>query len=262
MSAAPADWDARTYHRVSTPHQEWGPAVMDRLALRGDEVVLDAGCGSGRVTRLLAERLPRGRVIAVDASEAMVAEAREGLADLGARVSVRRVDLLALDLEEEVDAVFSSAVFHWIADHERLFGRLYAALRPGGRLSVQCGGAGNVAAIIAAHRAVEAEDPYASAMAPAPDPWCFADAPETLARLEALGFAEVQAWLEPDEVWLEAGEEAERYLATIVLRERLSRLPDALREGFTRAVAERLTTPEGRVRFDYVRLNVNARRPR
>ncbi|MBA3328711.1 MAG: methyltransferase domain-containing protein, partial [Solirubrobacterales bacterium] len=117
--------------------------VLHRLDLRGDETVLDAGCGSGRVTRMLLDRLPRGRVIAVDASPDMVGRARE---ELGPGADVRRADLATLRLQtaESVDAVFSNAVFHWVDDHDALFASLAGALRPGGRLVAQCGGEGNV----------------------------------------------------------------------------------------------------------------------
>ena len=138
------EWDAGTYDRVSTPQQEWARPVVARLGLRGDETVLDAGCGSGRVTEVLLDALPRGEVIAVDGSAAMVAEARAQLGE--ERVSYIHSDLLDLDLDEAADAVFSNAVFHWITDHERLFKRLRSALRPGGRIEAQCGGEGNVAA--------------------------------------------------------------------------------------------------------------------
>ena len=77
------EWDASTYQRISDPMTAWGERVLGRLELRGDESALDAGCGTGRVTRMLAERLPRGRVLAVDASAAMVEEAAARLADLG-----------------------------------------------------------------------------------------------------------------------------------------------------------------------------------
>jgi trans-aconitate 2-methyltransferase len=89
------DWDAATYDRVSSPQVEWAGPVLDRLELRGDETVLDAGCGTGRVTAVLAQRLPRGRVIAVDGSPAMVAEARKRLPG---DVDVRVADLLELTL--------------------------------------------------------------------------------------------------------------------------------------------------------------------
>src|SRR6187431_1425343 len=90
----PRDWDARTYDRVADPMTRWGAAVLDRLPLRGDERVLDAGCGSGRVTELLAERLPGGRVVALDGSSQMVAAARERLAPFGDRVEYVVADLL------------------------------------------------------------------------------------------------------------------------------------------------------------------------
>jgi trans-aconitate 2-methyltransferase len=139
----PCDWDAAAYSRLSTPQTAMGRDVLARLELAGDETVLDAGCGSGNVTELLVDRLPAGRVIAVDGPPSMVREARERLPD---RVDVREADLLELELEEPVDAILSTATFHWILDHDRLFARLHAALKPGGRLVAQCGGEGNVAA--------------------------------------------------------------------------------------------------------------------
>ncbi len=138
-----------------------GP-VIERLALRGDETVLDAGCGSGRVTKLLLERLPEGRVIAVDAAPSMVEEAR---AALGPGVEVIQSDLTELELDERVDAVFSNAVFHWVPDHDALFARLRAALRPGGRLVAQCGGAGNVERFHEVAKAVGDEEPFAEYLA-------------------------------------------------------------------------------------------------
>lgn len=256
-----AGWDASSYHAVSAPHQEWGPRVMDRLSLRGDETVLDAGCGSGRVTRLLAQRLPRGRVVAVDGSAQMVEEARANLADLVAakRAEVHHQDLLELALADPVDAVFSSAVLHWVLDHERVFERLRAALAPGGRMSLQCGGAGNIATATAAMAQVAREDPYRGHLGGRREDWLFAGAKETTARLVAAGFRDVRAWLEPSDQRLAPGAEAERYLATIVLRHDLARLPPELGVGFTRAVARLLTGRDGRVRLDYVRLNVDAR---
>ena len=144
---SPRDWDAATYERNAAPLTAMGEDVLDRLVLAGDETVLDAGCGTGNVTRLLLERLPAGRVIAVDAAPSMVEQAR---ALLPAGTDVRRADLLELDLGEQVDAVLSTATFHWVTDHDLLFRNLHDVLKPGGRLVAQCGGAGNVAAVKAA----------------------------------------------------------------------------------------------------------------
>src|SRR3954454_11583977 len=164
----PREWDAATYQRLSAPSEATGRAVLWRLRLEGDETVLDAGCGTGRVTAVLAERLPRGRVIAVDASPAMVAEARRRLP---ASVDVREADLLDLALDEPVDAIVSTATFHWIADHERLFTRLREVLVPGGTLVAQCGGAGNVEAIKGAGFEVARLEPFAEHLGEWPGDW-------------------------------------------------------------------------------------------
>jgi trans-aconitate 2-methyltransferase len=244
------DWDAATYDRVSQPQVEWAAEVLGRLPLRGDETVLDAGCGSGRVTRLLLERLPAGHVIAVDSAPSMVEHAREALSE---RATVFTANLTELELNERVDAVFSNAVFHWIADHERLFERLFAALWPGGRLVAQCGGAGNVERFHRAAGAVGSEQPYAAYFAGWTGPWNFAGADETAVRLRRAGFADVETWLEPRPV---APPDPSGYLRSVCLGYHLERLPEELRAGYVEAVLERC----GR-ELDYVRLNIDARRP-
>jgi trans-aconitate 2-methyltransferase len=244
------DWDAATYDRVSQPQVAMAARVLDRLPLAGDETVLDAGCGSGRVTEMLLERLPRGHVIAVDEAPSMVEHAR---ARLGDRATVRQASLTELVLDEPVDAIFSNAVFHWIPDHERLFERLFAALRPGGRLVAQCGGAGNIERFHAVARAVGAEPPYAEHLAGWDGPWNFAGPDETGERLARAGFEDVETWLEPFPV-----EPADPvgYLRTVCLGYHLELLPQELRAPFVDAVAAR-ADPE----LDYVRLNIAARRP-
>jgi trans-aconitate 2-methyltransferase len=244
------DWDAAAYARLGEPQEAWARELLERLPLRGDETVLDAGCGSGRVTRLLLERLPRGRVVAVDASPSMVDGVR-GV--LRARDRALVADLAELELGERVDVVFSNAVFHWIQDHGRLFRRLHAALRPGGRLAAQCGGQGNVERFHATAQAVTSEEPFARFFDGWSGPWNFASAEETALRLRSAGFAEVDCWLEDREVWLE---EPRDYLRAVCLGPHLERLPDDLREPYLERVVQRLRAG---VRLDYVRLNIAAR---
>lgn len=243
------DWDGATYDRISAPQHGWGKEVLERLPLDGDETVLDAGCGSGRVTELLAERLPRGRVIAVDASPSMVAAARERL---GAGVDVRVMDLQELELEQPLDAILSTATFHWIADHELLFGRLHAALRPGGRLVAQCGGEGNVARTRRAAEAVSEREPFAAHMRGWPGPWNFSSAELAQERLLAAGFAQARCWCYEVSVY---PPEPREFMRTVNLGSHLRRLPSELREAFVDAVYEIVGEP---YRLDYVRLNIDA----
>jgi trans-aconitate 2-methyltransferase len=250
MSAA-RTWDGQSYDRISGPMEAMGTAVLARLELTGDEVVLDAGCGSGRVTEALLERLPRGRVIAVDASPSMVASATERLAG-SARVDVRLLDLLDLDLGERVDAVFSTATFHWIGDHDRLFERLRAALDPGGRLVAQCGGRGNIDVLRGKVNALLARDPYAEHFTGWRPPWNYAAPQDTEARLLAAGFTSAHCWLAPAP---QQPEHPREFLSTIVLGPHVQQLPEDLREPFMDDVLALLGEP---VVVDYVRLNIDA----
>lgn len=255
------EWDAGTYQRISDPLVEWGRTVLDGVALRGDERALDAGCGTGRVTRLLAERLPGGTVLGVDASANMVAEAAERLADLAPRVEVERQDLLALTVGTPMDLIFSTATFHWILDHERLFARLFDALVPGGRLVAQCGGAGNIAAAHAAADEVAGRAPYAEHLPELVREVNFADPDSTAARLRAAGFTEVQTWLHPQPTDVGPLEDGALYLKSIVLRPHIERLPADLRDPFARDAAEVMRGADGHVVVDYVRLEIRAHRP-
>jgi trans-aconitate 2-methyltransferase len=248
--SAPRDWDAATYDRVADPQARWGGAVLERLPLAGDELVLDAGCGTGRVTELLLERLPRGRVIALDASPAMVEQARRRLARSDGRVDFVVADLgrpLSLPGGEPVDAVLSTATFHWVPDHDALFRHLAAVIRPGGRLVAQCGGAGNIASI----RAI---------LATIGDGWtgeAHYETPEATAeRLAAAGFTAIETWLQPEPTRFDAGEPLETFLRTVILGGHVARLAEVDRDAFVHGVASRLPEPV----VDYVRLNIVATR--
>jgi trans-aconitate 2-methyltransferase len=153
------DWDAATYDRVSDPQFAWALEQLARLELAGEEVILDAGCGSGRVTAELAGRVPRGRVYGVDVAPSMVEHARRAL---GAAATILCQDLVELELPEPVDVVFSNATFHWIGDHDALFAALHRAMKPGGRLLAQCGGLGNIDSFREIADAVAAERPFAA----------------------------------------------------------------------------------------------------
>jgi len=225
----------------------WGTAVLDRLPLLGRETVLDAGCGSGRVTEQILDRLPGGRVIAADAAPSMLVEARRRLERFGDRVDFVQCDLGRPLPVGPVDAVFSTATFHWVPDHDALFRNLAAVLTPGGHLVAQCGGAGNLADV---QRALaDMGETWVG-------PWTFATPEEATARMEGAGFVDVEAWLHDEPTPIEAGEAMETFLSTVILRAHVDRLPESRRAGFVRQVAERLASPE----IDYVRLDLAARR--
>jgi trans-aconitate 2-methyltransferase len=250
VNTTPRDWDGATYDAVANPQARWGIAVVERLIERldGDERVLDAGCGSGRVTELLLDRLPGGSVVALDGSPAMLDQARQRLARFGARVEYVEADLRRpLPIGKRVDAILSTATFHWVPDHAALYRNLAAVTGPGGRLVAQYGGVGNTARV----RAV---------LATIGDGWTgdvfFAEPDETRRWLSAAGWTDVEAWLQPEPTRFEPGEPFKAFLRTVILGAHLARLPESEHDAFVDEVASRLPNAE----IDYVRLNVTARR--
>jgi trans-aconitate 2-methyltransferase len=256
------EWDASEYEAVSAPQTGWGASFLDvflrRRGLRGDEAVIDAGCGTGRVTELLLGHLPNGSVLGVDASEAMVEAARQRFAG-DPRVRIAHGDILELEVDEPVDVIFSTATFHWIKNHEPLFERLARALKPGGQLVAQCGGRGNIALTLAAIERVMDEDRFGKYFVDWEETWYFADPETTRARLEAAGFEAVETWLHEEHAEFGSVDELARFLKTVVLRPHLAVLPEAERDPFAAVVAERLAE-RGTLLVDYVRLNMLATR--
>jgi trans-aconitate 2-methyltransferase len=234
------EWDAATYDRTSQPQQSWANDVLGRLdGVGADATVLDVGCGTGRVTELLVGRF--ARVLAIDASAAMVAQARERLGD---RAEVWQSDVLELGVPAPVDLVVSTATLHWVPDHNRMWRKLAAALRPGGRLEIQCGGRGNIA------RVREAIDAVAPPELAGWSPWTFAGPEETTERLHAAGFTDVRAWLTEKPTH---PEDVAAFVRTSILPVHLERLPPERRDAFADAVIAGVEPP-----LDYVRLNVSA----
>ncbi|HVL50505.1 MAG TPA: class I SAM-dependent methyltransferase [Actinomycetota bacterium] len=233
---------------MSSPQSRWGLRVLGRLDLRGDETVLEAGCGTGRDTARLLDMLPRGRVIALDGSSQMLDRLKYRLAGRLEQVEILRADLSRpLQLDSPVDVVFSVAAFHWVQDHDALFRNLAGVMRPGGRLAADCGGRGNISNVGAAIQQVTG--------APAETGiWNFAGAGETRRRLASAGFSDIEVQLHSEPVSFESRREFNRFLETVILGSHLVRMDSSERDAFVASVA--MLLPERQV--DYVRLTLTA----
>lgn len=239
------EWDGSTYDRIAAPQEAWGREVLQRLPLNGNETVVDLGCGSGRVTELLLDRLPHGHALGVDGSQSMLDAAAERLQ--GRPVTLLHQDLLELDLPTEADAAISTATFHWIADHDTLFERIHANLRRGARFVAQCGGAGNVEAVhVAAQQTGLLPSDWDGA-------WHFADAQTTAARLQRAGFRDAEAWLHEAPV---QPPEPRQFLRTVCLGAHLEQVPEDQQDALVDEVFARLGGDA--LTLQYVRLNLTA----
>jgi len=257
------EWNAGEYHRLSAPQFQWGQRVLSELHLRGDECVLDAGCGSGKLTRLLVQNLPQGRVVGLDLSRNMVRLAHDNLkAEFGGRARLVAADLVALPFRACFDGIFSTASFHWVLDHDALFRNLFASLKDNGWLHAQCGGGPNLARLRERVRSLARTPEFARWLADFPEPWFFSAAVGAAARLRAAGFREVETGLEAAAFAVPSGEEFQEYLRTCVLHRHLELLPaPGLRENFVRKLADISGHDDPPWTLDYWRLNLRARKP-
>ena len=257
MTTNPHEWNSQAYHRVSNPQYEWGLKVLDRLELRGDERVMDAGCGSGRLTAKLLERLPIGQIVGVDLSHNMLTQAAEHLGD---RVRFVQADLTHLPFDNDFDVIFSTASFHWVIDHPAMFASLARALKPGGRIEAQCGGGANLKDVHRRIRVLMGSPKYARFFAAWKHPWEFADAEITGERMRRAGFTDVETWLEPAAFKLGSEQEYRDFLAPVILRPFLNAIGDPdLRKQFEEDVI-RQAADDPTFELDYWRLNLRGRK--
>jgi len=256
------EWNAALYHQISAPQVSWGKKVLSRITLRGNERLLDAGCGTGRLTRDLLEALPNGHVVALDVSQNMLDEARAYLeSDFPGRVEFVRCDLLDLPFDREFDGIFSTASFHWVLDHDRLFRNLHRALKPGGWLIAQCGGGRNIARLLARAERLIATKPYAHYFVGHVYPWTFSDAETAAMRMKNAGFEQIETNLEDAPTKFPHAAEFHQFVENVIMRHHLQRIPDAsARENLMTELTSEFAKDDPSFLIDYVRLNLKARK--
>ncbi len=257
------EWNAESYHRVSGPQTSWGLRVLSRLTLRGDERVIDAGCGTGRLTAVLMQKLPQGRLLAMDRSWNMLLTARANLRpDFGRRIAYARVDLPRIPVFGWADVVFSTATFHWVRDHEALFREVLAALKPGGRLFAQCGGGPNLRDAHALALDVMRQEPFAGYFGDWDSVWEFSTAELASERLLRAGFTDVRTSIEAAPTTLVDEASYREFVTTVIYNPHLERLPAGpLRLQFIDEVTRRAAEQDPPFTLDYWRLNLEGRRP-
>ena len=267
------DWNAGRYHAISEPQLQWGLRVLERLAPRPGERILDLGCGTGRLTARLLETIGHGVVVGLDRSQAMLTEAAGRTAahppitplhDAAidpCRLAFVRADGAALPFADAFDAVFSTAALHWMPDHGGVFASVYGALAPGGRFVAQCGGGRNLGVLFDRAAALMRTPAFAAHFRTWEEPWEFADVPTTMMRLERAGFTLIDVSLEWAPTPMPDRQSYAEFVELICLRPQLALLPEAGRAPFINAIADQAADDPAPFTLDYWRLNISARKP-
>jgi len=255
------NWNGADYERQSAHQRSWGTGIAAELPLRGGERILDLGCGDGSVTRLLAERVPDGSVLGIDAAAGQLEAAGKKCLP---NMAVELLDINAMEFDGEFDCIYSNATLHWVRDHAALLRRAYRALRPGGILRAQFGGDGNCPNLLECLRLRMAMPPYREAFAGFAWPWFFPGVPEYQRLLRASPFGGGRAWLEAKPHRFPGAEALVGWLDNPSLIPYIQGLPSGLRRPFRDLVVAdmlaRTAQPDGGYLEPFSRMNVWAQK--
>jgi trans-aconitate 2-methyltransferase len=256
------EWDSEAYDRLSDPQFGWGMKLIESLSLRGDETILDAGCGSGRLTAELLKRLPHGRVVAVDASSNMVKTAKQRLRDELDRVEFLQADLNGFTLPRPVDGIFSNAVFHWVSNHSNMFQSLFAALKPGGWLVAQFGGGGNLSRLKSRVSMMRSEEPFRRYLEKFDEVAHYESVAPTVARMKDAGFTDIEAALHPEPVTFPDAVVYKNFIRSVNLHRYVAKFPPEVEEDFVERLAATASKDDPPYTLNYVRLTIRATKPK
>ena len=230
-------WDAEAYHRLSEPQTFSALRLLAQLDLQGTEVVVDAGCGSGRVTAKILERLPHGKVVALDLSPAMLDLARQVLQPTASQaVEFVRADLQEFCMPRVAHGIFSSMAVHFVADPARMYKNLARTLKPGGWLAVQYGAAGSSSRkngpLIQDLLQVLQRAPYAAHVHGWTPMFHGGAVHSTQQFLRDAGFVGIEVQCLHDDYSPQQRALLREFMETVVMRQPMLQLPEALRPAF------------------------------
>jgi trans-aconitate 2-methyltransferase len=190
----PFEFDAEKYTKASSHQKEWGKKLISELSLKGNEKILDLGCGDGGITAQLAELVPEGLVVGIDASRGMINSAEKTHKAQNLRFEL--IDINEIDFENEFDIVISNATLHWIKDHNKLLSNVYKTLKKDGILRFNFAADGNCSTFFKVVRQVMNEKQYAGYFNHFDWPWYMPTIDEYRKLLELSGFKERKVWSE------------------------------------------------------------------
>jgi trans-aconitate 2-methyltransferase len=284
-------WDAHAYDQISYPVQyRWGQQVIELRSWYGNEIVMDAGCGTGLLTRDLAKKVPHGKVYAVDIDSNMIKQARTNLRCFD-NVEIVQSSFTDVKLPRKVDVIFSNSAFHWVQDHRKAFQSFWGMLKPNknnrvdddnyssrtensGQLLIQCGAYGNLQHIITMLERIAHSSQFKAYFTDWKQPWHFAKPDETDKLLQEAGYVNRNVHLSKDSVVFPNRNVYAKFIKTVIMKSYLDhlsvnnnssnddeRLKSRFLDTFLSEIKKYSNGLDEQLRLDFVRLNIVAYMP-
>lgn len=257
-------WDANTYDSISNVQENWARTLISKRNWNRNEKVLDAGCGTGRVTRILLEYLPNGMIYGIDNDPNMIKKAKDNLVNYS-NIVVMQSNLTSINSDTfpiKFDVIFSNAVLHWILNHFKVFNNFYDILNDNGSLLIQCGGFGNLQKTIDVFDSVKNLSEFTQYFSRWKISWNFAKPEDTKNILKRIGYKNIKVYLTDTPVSFKSRSDYSIYLKTVVLGPYLKYLPnEQLKEKFIDKILSNIENkfPNLKWKLEYVRLNIFAK---
>jgi trans-aconitate 2-methyltransferase len=256
-------WDAADYFDSSSQQKKWGRELLSGLRLRGDERVLDIGCGDGKLSAEIAQMVPSGRVVGIDSSPEMIGFARDNFPPhTHPNLSWEVMDAQELRFDGEFDLAFSNAVLHWVPDQGSVLRGVERSLRSGGSLLFQMGGRGMASNVVQVMMSLLSREEWGRYFHDFSLPYRFCAPEEYTQWLEEAGLRPLRVELVPKDMTHDGRQGLAAWIRTTWLPF-TQRLPEELREDFIAQIVEGyigLFPPDadGLVHVDAIRLEVEA----
>ncbi len=256
-------WSAADYASNSVVQQTWARELIAKLKLRGDERILDVGCGDGKITAEIARAIPQGQAVGVDASAQMIEFAAKTFpVSKNRNLEFYVMDARKIQFVRTFDVVFSNAALHWVNDHQAFLRGVSSVLKPGGRLMVSCGGKGNAQDVVRALLPEMRSQRWREFFRKMEAPYFFYSPEDYKKWLPRLGFETRSIKLAPKDATYPGADGFATWLRTTWLPY-VQRVPEEVREEFiaavvTRYVAKHPVDAKGLVHVRMVRLEIDA----
>jgi trans-aconitate methyltransferase len=254
-------WDAQTYDEVSRDVQLlWGRRVLEKRRWLGNEMVVDAGAGTGNLTKILAKRVPEGQVYAVDADANMVQQAKSNLAGWK-NIEVIHSSMENVHIPTRVDVIFSNAALHWVLDQEALFSHFWQLLKPNGELLIEYGAQGNLERALSVIFKIMHSEQFKEYFVNWKQSWYFPKPGETERLLQKAGFRDIQVNLSSQGTSFPDRQSFANFVKTVIMKPFLGYLDDTMnREQFLEEFLKEVEHSGPRWSLDYMRLGIFARK--